>query len=74
MPNFVIFLQNKIGFEDLQQCEAAAAMEKGRKKVCPPLQLLCQIEVIKQLHTKAAALEADYIDQWCRELNATNQV
>ena len=50
-------------------------MESVKRKGCTSLQLLCQIEVIRLLHKKAAALEAEYIDQWStRELTGVNQV
>jgi hypothetical protein len=50
-------------------------MESVKRKDCTSLQLLCQIEVIRLLHKKASALEAEYIDQWStRELTSVNQV
>ena len=46
-----------------------------RKRGCASLQQLCQIEVIKILHSKAAAMEAEYIDQWSsRQLTMASQV
>jgi len=58
-----------------QQGQGVPAMESFKRKGCNSLQLLCQIEVIRLLHKKAAALEAEYIDQWStRDLTGANQV
>lgn len=49
-------------------------MDSIQRRCCPSLQLLCQIQVIRALHTRAAQMEAEYIDKWCvRELTNVNQ-
>ena len=37
------------------------------------LQLLCQIEVVKNLYTKATSLERDYFDDFCGNLIVSHQ-